>query len=103
MGKAPVGHLGSTARKSPDGSPTASPYHSLGGRFLRPAPAGVASGLGKYVSPLVGDLFAIAPLDASIIGVSRWAWLSTDGKQPGYNDHAECGFCRPRGAGRPQR
>ncbi len=32
--------------------------------------AGVAAGLGKYVSPLAGDLFAIALLDASIIGAS---------------------------------
>ncbi len=31
---------------------------------------GVAAGLGKYVSPLAGDLFAIALLDASIIGAS---------------------------------
>ncbi len=32
--------------------------------------AGVAAGLGKYVSPLAGDLFAIALLDASLIGAS---------------------------------
>jgi NRAMP (natural resistance-associated macrophage protein)-like metal ion transporter len=32
--------------------------------------AGVAAGLGKYVSPVAGDLFAIALLDASIIGAS---------------------------------
>ncbi len=32
--------------------------------------AGVAAGLGKYVSPLAGDLFAIALLDASIIGAA---------------------------------
>jgi Mn2+/Fe2+ NRAMP family transporter len=32
--------------------------------------AGVAAGLGKYVSPIAGDLFAIALLDASIIGAS---------------------------------
>ena len=31
---------------------------------------GVAAGLGKYVSHLAGDLFAIALLDASIIGAS---------------------------------
>ncbi len=34
------------------------------------AAAGVAAGLGKYVSPLAGDLFALALLDASIIGAS---------------------------------
>src|SRR5579863_4612265 len=32
--------------------------------------AGVAAGLGKYVSPIAGDLFAIALLDASLIGAT---------------------------------
>ncbi|KJF18361.1 NRAMP family divalent metal transporter [Acidithrix ferrooxidans] len=32
--------------------------------------AGVSAGLAKYVSPLAGDLFAIALLDASIIGAA---------------------------------
>src|SRR3984885_5662851 len=47
---------------------------------------GVAAGLGKYVSRLAGDLFAIALLDASIIGASA-VGLST-----AYASSAVLGF-----------
>ncbi len=42
--------------------------HPGGGTFT--SAAGVAAGLGRYVSPVAGDLFAIALLDASIIGAA---------------------------------
>ncbi len=43
-------------------------HHGAFGHFT--SAAGVARGLGRYVSPVAGDLFAIALLDASIIGAA---------------------------------
>jgi NRAMP (natural resistance-associated macrophage protein)-like metal ion transporter len=42
--------------------------HPAAGHFT--SAAGVAAGLGHYVAPAAGDLFAIALIDASIIGAS---------------------------------
>ena len=43
-------------------------HHAGFGHFT--SAAGVAAGLGRYVSPVAGDLFALALLDASIIGAA---------------------------------